>query len=147
MKAHGIHIVCIQESHRFSSEYFCTPEGFLCIFSGSTSAEEKNSDAGVGFIIAPEFRPSVVGFCQASDRLCALRLRVQGGKIGLISAYAPQSGRAYEERRDFFNQLSSLWGSISINGPVYIFGDLNSRLYRRLVTEEGRIGDHYYQAS
>ena len=81
MKSNGIGISCVQEIRKFSSEHFTTPEGFLCIFSGANCAKEKTSDSGVGFIIAPEVRPSVVGFCQLSDRLCSLRLRVEGGKI------------------------------------------------------------------
>ena len=50
MKSNGIGIACVQETHKFSSEYFITPEGFLCIFSSSASAEDKNTDAGVATV-------------------------------------------------------------------------------------------------
>ena len=33
-----------------------------------------------------------------------------------------------------------------MNGPVCIFGDLNSRIYRRCAAEEDHIGEYYYKA-
>ena len=52
MTKYGIGIVCIQEVRKFSSEYLLSPEGFLCIFSGSSKIDDNKNDAGVGFIIA-----------------------------------------------------------------------------------------------
>ena len=78
--------------------------------------------------------------------MCALRLKVTGEKMGIITAYAPQSGREYDEWQQFFEQLSILWESIAANGPVCILGDLNSRIYQRLATEGDNIGEHYYKA-
>ena len=102
MTSHHIGITCIQETQKFTSEYFVSEDGFLWIFSGGTGETTDKSYAGVGFVISPKLRRSVVYFCQLSDRLCALRLRVQGVKIGLISAYAPHSGRDFDERARFF---------------------------------------------
>ena len=62
MRSYGIGITCVQEVWKYSNEYFITPEGFLCIFSGSDKVDANDSRAGVGFIIAPEVRASVIGF-------------------------------------------------------------------------------------
>ena len=82
-----IGILSIQETHKNDSQYFETDGGFLVILSGEDGQQHHSS--GVGFIIAPWLRKSVIGFCQASSRIASLKLRVQGGKAVLFSAYAP----------------------------------------------------------
>ena len=127
MKAKGLHFLCIQETRRSLSDYFITTEGFLVVLSGN--ADNKAEYAGVGFIVAPELRSSVVSFCQASSRFASMKLRSRGGKIAILSVYAPQSGRSFDERYAFFQDLLEFWNSILSYSPKLIFGDLNSRLY------------------
>ena len=65
--------------------------------------------------------------------------------MGLISAYAPHSGHARQERIDFFTNLSGLWDSVRVHGPKFVRGDLNSRLYTRFADEIDIVGDYYVQ--
>jgi exonuclease III len=82
----------------------------------------------------------MICFCQHSSRLCALKIKVRGGKFGIISAYAPQSGRPFDERQSFFNDLADMHQSMSCNAGTIIAGDLNARLYDRAPGEEEFIG-------
>ena len=82
------------------SDYYDTEDGFLVVLSGK--ATDKKDYAGVGYLIAPSARSSVIGFCQAHERYAALKLRSSGGKIAIITAYAPYYGHPYDERLDFF---------------------------------------------
>ena len=143
MDLYGIHVLCLQEIRRPLSDYSITEEGYLFISSGGMEGAVEY--AGVGFLVHPMIRSCVIHFCQLSNRMSSLKLRTSGGKVALISAYAPHAGRPFEERFGFFQQLCGFWRSISVNGPRICFGDFNSRLYCKLAGEEDHIGQFYFQ--
>ena len=60
--------------------------------------------------------------------MAALKLSVQGGKIGVITAYAPHNLKPLDERRQFYTELCKLWERTSVNGPRYFLGDFNARV-------------------
>ena len=60
MKREGISILCMQETHLSESTYF-EVDGFL-VFNSGGCADVVRSYAGVGFIIAPWARSSIVTF-------------------------------------------------------------------------------------
>ena len=78
MVSRNIKVLCLQETHVAKSEYRVTEEGFLLIQSGRRDDERES--AGVGFLVAPDVRRSVIGFCQMSRRIAYVKLRVKGGK-------------------------------------------------------------------
>ena len=121
------------------------PQGFLLILSGNDMA--KQSYAGVGFIVAPHVRRSIITFKLESERMCMLKLRTVRGKVVLLSAYAPPQtpNHPIDERQSFFQSLSKLWSESSCNGPRFLLGDLNSRLYKRLPGEEAYIGESFVE--
>ena len=137
----SIDILAIQETHRRLSDYWVTSEGFLIILSGRS--DEQRESAGVGFIVSPALRSSILGFCQATSRYACLKVRSSGGKIAIVSAYAPQSGRPFEERFSFFQDLLHFWKSISSHGPKFLLGDFNARLYQQFAGEEEIFGSFY----
>ncbi|CAE8714752.1 unnamed protein product [Polarella glacialis] len=124
MQRFGIGILCLHETHRTQSAYYVTAEGFLPVLSGSTGDDEPET-AGVGFLVAPSVRCSVIGFRQASSRMASLQLRVRGGKIVIGSVYAPHSGKSPDERRQFFHDLSVFLTGMSSHGPKFVLGDFN----------------------
>jgi hypothetical protein len=69
---------------------------------------------------------------------------VPGGEIGLISAYAPDSGYNFDIRQQFFRELGEMYSKTSVNGPKLILGDLNSRLQRRLPGEDDYMGEYTF---
>ena len=87
MIALNIQVLCIQETRRSLSDYWITDKGFLVILSGRS--DEKREFAGVGFIIAPQLRASIIGFCQASSRFACVKLKVAGEKIVIVLTYVP----------------------------------------------------------
>ena len=70
----------------------------------------------------------IFGFLQASDRMASLKLKVAGGKVGIITGYAPHNLKPYDERHDFYVNLGRLWEDTSVNGHKYLFGDFNARI-------------------
>ena len=99
MANRGVGILCLQETHEVGSAYF-THKGFLVILSGAEG--NVRSWAGVGFIVSPHLKDSVQSFLQYTDRLASLRLRVPGGQLCLVSAYAPAGVKDFDTRHDFF---------------------------------------------
>ena len=138
MRRKRIGILCMQETHICKSPYYIEDD-FLVILSGSSGSPREF--AGVGFVVAPWVRHSVVGFLQFSNRLACLKLRVPHGRLALVSAYAPHSGYSFDERQTFFEDLQDMFHRSSANGLKLIFGDLNSRIHRRLPGEQPYIGD------
>ena len=137
MVLHDVDLMCLQETYVVGAPWHVTEEGYLIILSGGDGAVER---AGVGFIVAPRLRHAVVCFKQVSARLASLRLRVRGGNIAVISAYAPHGGYKFKARHDFFGQLSKCMIACKTNGPTLVFGDLNSRLHLSRVGEADIIG-------
>ena len=73
-----------------------------------------------------------------------LKLRVVGGKMMICSAYAPHSGKAFEDRRAFYSDLSTFLSGVSSRGPLLVRGDFNVRLHRRFPQEEAIMGPYVF---
>jgi hypothetical protein len=142
MKRRGIGVLVIQETHRPNSDYFVTAEGYFVILSGATGDGKER--AGVGFIIAPDLRRSVVGFSPISDRLAVLKLRVTGGKMAVINGYAPHDGKHFDQRQRFFSELGQLYAETSAHGVKMICGDLNSRIHKKTASDQEALGDYIF---
>ena len=141
----NVGIIALQETHTCNSEYYVTHRGYLVVLSGPVG--DRHDSAGVGFIVAPWLRQSVVGFCQASSRMASLKLRIKGGKAAFISAYAPHSGKHYDERQAFYHELGEFIARTTAHGPKFVLGDFNARIYRRLSGEEELIGNGVFTNS
>ncbi len=138
-----IDILCMQETHRQLSDYFISDAGFLVVLSGGP--DNQREYAGVGFLISPQIRSAVHGFCQASNRMACLKIRVPGGKICVLSVYGPHAKRPFDERFGFFHDLLQFYQSISVHGPKIILRVFNSRLYTRFPGEDAIFGEYFFK--
>ena len=125
MRRYGIDIICLQETWASQAEYY-NNEGYKVILSGSDAI--GRSWAGVGFVVSPRYVNRIHGFLQFSDRLASLKLNVAGGKVGIITGYAPHNLKPYDDRHRFYLELGTLLELTSVNGPKYILGDFNARI-------------------
>ena len=146
MRDNGICILCIQETHLETNEYF-VDDGFCIFFSGCTPPNGGRSYAGVGFIISPWMVKSVVCFQAISDRLATLRVKVRGGITTFISAYAPHSGLPFEERHAFFDQLSDLIKPRTSHSTCIVVGDLNAKLGAPRADEQTILGPFSFKCA
>ena len=66
------------------------------------SGNNKDSNVGIGAIIAPRLRPHLADVIQVNPRIIHLVFRKKGGNIHVIGVYAPHSGLDLEEFRERF---------------------------------------------
>ena len=82
-----------------------------------------------------------MSFIQFSNRLSNVKIKVSGGVISLISAYAPPNYvHNLEERIDFFTQLYKFSQRCSTHGPLYILGYFDARAFYQQPGEENIVG-------
>ena len=118
------------------------PDGYLVVLSGSDAdAGDSREHAGVGFVVAPWARGSLLGHSRGSSRFASIRSKAAGGQVCLVTAYAPHGGHEWGVRQRFFTDLGEFWERQRVHGPRIITGDLNARLHRRLPGEESCMGD------
>jgi exonuclease III len=142
MRSVELRSLCIQET-QLHGAYYEEELGFLICLSGELDAE-RLSNAGVGFIIAPWARASLVAFRTYSPRLASVRLRVQHGVLDLISARAPHSGRDCDERQHFFSELGAITKPTTTHSTTLVLGDFNAKLLQQGLGESDIIGDSVF---
>ena len=145
MKAHGISVLCIQETQAKGQHNFYDG-GFFVALSGCTLEKVGRANAGVGFVVAPWATRCIIGFRFFNDRLASLRLRVKGGELTVLSAYAPHSGYSYQTRKDFFDTLLQHWKPMGTHTSCIALGDFNAKLFNRLPGEEDVLGEHVFES-
>jgi len=142
MRELGVHIMCLQETHGSGSHAFTTPEGYCLVLSGHEGDEQAGAVyTGVGFLIAPEVKHSIIGHLQYSDRIAALKIKVDGGSLAVVTAYAPPGTKPHDERQNFYTELGDFVTRLSTHGPKIVVGDFNARLHMRFQGEEECIGE------
>ena len=145
MAQRNISILCMQETQCKGLHHFMQ-NGFLIILSGVAEESCGRANAGVGFIVAPWAIGSIIGFTLFSDRLSMLRVRVSGGNLNLITAYALHNGHKLALRQSFFHHMQQIWRPLSAHTATIAMGDWNAKLYRRFCGEEDIIGKYVFES-
>ena len=112
----------------------------MILSGGDPLKDSEREYAGVGFIIAPETRCSVMSYLQHSSRMAVLKIKVEGGQATIVTAYAPPATKPYDERQEFYRALGDLVTKLSTHGPKVVAGDFNARLHARQSGEEDVLG-------
>ena len=116
MKSNSIDVMCIQEVRRLHSDTFKSDAGYLVYSSGSIAC--KREWTGVGFIVSPKVQKHVIGFRPLTNRVAVLKLRVMGGCMAMVSAYAPHNLRPISEQISFYDDLDKALQGVGTNGPT-----------------------------
>ena len=103
MRAKGLAFLCLQETRTQVSGSREVGNGYLLMTSGADDG--KRTFAGVGFLIAPWIKHSIFTFQPLTERLCCLKLRVQGGKASFFNVCAPHGGYDFNVRQTYYSSL------------------------------------------
>ncbi len=145
MARHNIAVLCLQETHTQGSQYYYS-DGFLIILSGGTGHAGSKLYSGVGLVIAPWAVKAVIGSKLINNRLAVLRLKVSGGMLNVVSAYAPHSGYPCEIRKAFFDNFGTAWPRPTAHTDTVAFGDFNAKLFGQLPGDEDVIGRFVFKS-
>ena len=105
----------------------------------------KEGTAGVGIMIAEKWIDKVVEVKRISARLMMLRITVGDKIVNVVSAYAPQVGRSYSEKEEFWDSMMDLVTGVGDEESIFIGGDLNGHVGQDVDGFEGTHGGNGYE--
>ena len=130
MERRNVDILCLQVTKWQGSKARNIGGGCKLFYNGADG--RKN---GIGIVVREELAESVLEVKRVSDRLMAMKLKVNGSILNIVSAYAPQINNSMEEKNDFWEDLDGLIESISKEERIVLGADLNGHVGK------GNIGD------
>ena len=63
-----------------------------------------------------------------NERLMMVRLTVGERVVNIVSAYAPQAGRPYVEKDEFWFSMTKLLSGVGVEESVFVCGDMNGHV-------------------
>ena len=135
MQYRSLFILCHQETRIPFSGTRILDNGYVLITAGRD--DNQRTYAGVAFLVSPRWRKSIISFKPISERICRLKLRVKGGKLVVINAYATHGGYDYNIRQQYFADFAETIDHTSCYGLKLVVGDLNSRIHNNIGGEGG----------
>jgi len=78
----------------------------------------EEESLGVGVLLAERWIEKVIQVCMFSERVMLVRVLVAKQVINISSAYAPQSGRAMEDKERFWVEMSKVIDRIECQGRL-----------------------------
>lgn len=94
-------------------------------FSGKDVTREH---PGVGVLVAERWVDKVMEVKRISDRIIVVRVMVGRLVLNVVSVYAPQVGRAMEEKEEFYISLGNVLSSIGSGEQLAVCGDMNGHV-------------------
>ena len=79
-------------------------------------------------ILSPDWKSAVVDVIRHNDRLILVKVVLYGQIINVISAYAPQTGCAQEEKDVFIEDMETLIRSVPATDQIVIGADMNGHV-------------------
>ena len=80
---------------------------------------------GAFILVAERWIDSVVEVRQMSEHVMVLRLAIGKSVLNIVSVYAPQVGRAIEEKGEFYILLEKVLKDVGENEKLIVCGDMN----------------------
>ena len=87
-----------------------------------------NKRNGVGIITKKDWLENILEVKRTTDRIMTVKLVFVGGKINVVSAYAPQVGCAREEKEQFWEEMEEGVREIRSIETVIIGADQNAHV-------------------
>ena len=84
--------------------------------------------AGGGVLIARKWEENVVEVKRLNERIILVRVAIGKGLMNILSVYAPQVGRARQEKEEFYEMLGGVVGSVREGERLFVCGDLNGHV-------------------
>ena len=93
-----------------------------------TSGHDTNKNTGVGLLLSPTAKNSLVEWKAITDRIIRARFRSPHARLTVICAYAPTSRYKKHQHDTFYEQLSSEIQATPAHDLLVTLGDFNAHL-------------------
>ncbi|KAG2460172.1 CFDP2 protein, partial [Polypterus senegalus] len=123
MERRKVDILCVQETKWKGSKARWIRGGFKLFYHGVN--RRRN---GIGVILKKQYVKSVLEVKRVSDRVMIVKLEIGGVMMNVVSAYAPQVGRAMAEKEDFWSKLDEVMNSVPKGQKMVIGADFNGHV-------------------
>lgn len=142
LKRYDIAIAALSET-RIADVTETTERGSGYTFFCIGRQEEQPRQAGVGFAVKTCYLKLLDSLPHGvNERLMTMRLKLAGGYVTLISAYAPTMSHTQETKETFYEELDRLILKTPHSDKLLILGDFNARVGNDHATWEGVLGRH-----
>ena len=123
LERYGIDICCLSEVKWLGHGHADLKDWSLA-FSGSTSIRQR----GVGVLLSPQLKASLIDTYFISDRLMSCVLRLGKIKLHVVAVYAPTEDKSEVEKENFYAALQAYADSVPWRDKLIIAGDFNAQL-------------------
>lgn len=125
MSRYGLEILGLSETKWMGNGEFVSQTGHHLIFSGSNTGHER----GVGILMSPKAKRSLLEYRQISERIILARFRSKLRNIVVIQCYAPTDDMRYAEQKDlFYHQLEDTITTCRRGDIKIVMGDFNAKV-------------------
>lgn len=142
MRRYHLAILGLSEMRWTGQGDFRTQTGEYLVYSGNDTHRRN----GVGIILSPAARKSLLEFKPISDRIISIRLHAKLRKITIIQCYAPTEQDTDEQKDAFYDQLETCFMSSPKSDMKIIMGDFNAKLGQDNSNLQAIMGRHSLHA-
>jgi len=139
MERRKVKIMCLQETRWKGSKARELGNGFKLFYVG-----EDGKRNGVGIVLNDDLKKGVLEMRRPSDRIILLKVEMGQQVVNIMSAYAPQSGCADEEKEKFWGDLDEEMRKIPDGEKLWIGGDFNGCVGSDNTGIEATVGKYGY---
>jgi len=124
-------------------DFCCLQETGWCKSDKGGRGEEKL--LGVGILVVERWIKKVIEVRRFSEKVMLVRVLVGKQVINILSAYAPQSGNAMEDKEEFRVEIGKVIDRIDVREDLVLCGDLNGHVGRESAAFEQVHRGHGYE--
>ena len=135
MEQRNVDILCLQETKRKGSKATNIGGGCKLFYNGADGRRK-----GIGIVVRDELAESVLEMKRVSDRLMAMKMKVKGSILNIVSVYAPQVNNSMEEKNDIWEDPDGLVESVSKQERIVFGADLNGHVGQGNIRDEKIMG-------
>ena len=136
-----IDICCLQET-RWKGSGTRVISGKCVNYKLFWSGAKDEAQAGVGIMLAEKWSDKVIEVKRISSRLMSIKMAVGRRLVTVVSTYAPQVGRAEEEKDSFWDELFEHVSAVPTQNILIVGGDLNGHVGDKVDGYEGVHGGY-----
>ena len=114
--------------------------GDTIIYSGQEEGQPHMY--GVGLLMTPEAKRSLLSWEPISSRILKARFNSKGRKVTIIQCYAPTNEALMEDKEDYYEQLQTTLDCVPRRDLIVVMGDMNAKVGKENESRELIMGKH-----